>query len=494
MRHRRWPRRLLIAANIIVAICVVATAGGYAYFRIQFGRIPTIGGQALCDALHNCGDDISGEPMNVLLVGSDTRATLDPQEARNFGNTRQVGGQRSDTIIVLRIEPETKRAAMLSIPRDLYVKISGTQRSDRINNAFQAGPDRLVATITDTFGIPIHHYVQVDFNGFRSIVKALGGVEIYSSARAKDPVTGLNIPNPGCVKLDGNQALAYVRSRHYQFFENGRWRTDPTGDIGRIQRQQDFVRRVLKAANGKARGLDFFAINKLVNAGVKNVQLDPQFSSKDVTALANRFRSLDPESVDMLTIPSVDANIGGAAVLRMKQPDTKQVIDRFIGRNQPAPGSTPAGKVPDIPLSSIRVRVLNGSGAEGQAREVSKDLGAVGFSIAGIGQADSFRYADTVLRFAPGQRDKALVVQSKVMGTSELREDPALRGGTDVVVVTGGSYGGVVGAAPATTSAPAPKATTTTAPKTKASPKAGAATTTTAPKSGAKAAAAQTEC
>ncbi|HVM09561.1 MAG TPA: LCP family protein [Acidimicrobiales bacterium] len=469
-RHRRWPRRLLIAANIIVALCVVATAGGYAYFRIQFGRIPTIDG--LKDVLAGGGDNEPSDPMNVLLVGSDTRATLEGEE-KQFGTATQVGGQRADTIIVLRIEPEAKRAAMMSVPRDLYVKQAGTQRSSRINDAFQAGPDRLIQTITDNLGIPIHHYVQLDFNGFRAIVGALDGVDIYSPARARDTVSGLNIPNPGCVSLNGEQALAFVRSRHYQYFENGKWRSDPTGDLGRIERQQDFIRRVLKKANQKAKGLDVFAVNNLVNAGIKNVQIDEHFSSKDITALARRFRSLDPNAVEMFTLPTVPANVGGASVLRLKQPDASAVIDTFLAKAPPpAEGGAAKPDVPDIPPSSIRVRVLNGSGAEGQAREVSKDLGAAGFTIAGIGQADSFRYDATVIRFVPSQRDKALVVQSKIQGETELKEDPTLKA-VDVVVVTGGKFAGIVGGtpqAPTTTAAPAkgagskPAATTTTAP------------------------------
>ena len=457
-RHRRWPRRLLIAANIVVATCVVATAAGYAYFRIQFGRIPTIGGDALCEVLHNCGDDISGEPMNVLLVGSDTRATIEGEDRSRFGSERQVGGQRSDTIIVLRIEPESQRAAMLSVPRDLYVKIAGTDRSSRINDAFQAGPDRLIQTISDNLNIPIHHYVQVDFNGFRSIVDALGGVDIYSSARARDTVSGLNIPNPGCISLDGEQALAFVRSRNYQYYENGKWRTDPTGDLGRIERQQDFIRRVLKKANSKAKGLDFIAVNSLVNAGIKNVQIDEHFSSKDISALARRFRSLDPNAVQMYTLPTVAANVGGASVLRLKQPEATAVVDAFLAKTPPPAAAGPEPEVPAIPPSSIRVRVLNGSGAEGQARSVSADLGEVGFRIAGAGQADSFRYDATVIRYAPGQRDKALVVQSKIQGATELKEDTSLQA-IDVVVVTGGKFAGVVGVAPKTTTTAAPATT-----------------------------------
>jgi LCP family protein required for cell wall assembly len=466
-RTRRWPRRLLIAANVIVALCVVTTAGGYGYVRWKFGQIDTF--DDLGDVLRRGGgDDVPiGEPMNVLVVGSDTREGIDQAGTDNFGGTREVKGQRSDTIILLRVDPKKEQAAMLSIPRDLYVPIAGTDRSNRINTAFEAGEGRLIETVNEALGIPVDHYVQVDFNGLRGIVGAVGGVQIYSPARARDRVTGLNIPNPGCVSLDGNQALAYVRSREYQYFENGKWRTDPTGDLGRIQRQQDFVRRVLKKANEKARGLNALAISRLVDSGIKNVQIDKGFKPGDIAALANRFRSLDPNAVQMLTIPTVPANVGGASVLRMKQPEAQQVIDTFLARTPP-PGDGGGAAVPAIAPESIRVRVLNGSGAEGQAREVGEALGKLGFNVAGLGQASSFRFTDSVITYGPGQRDKGLVVQSKIQGGTKLEEDPTLRS-IDVVVTTGGNYGGVAGVTPSTTAKPtspttAGKGATTTAP------------------------------
>lgn len=472
-RNRSWPRRLLIAANIVVALCVVTTAGGYGYVRWKFGQIDTL------DDLGNVlrrggGDDVPiGEPMNVLVVGSDTRENIDQAGTDNFGGTKEVKGQRSDTIILLRVDPKKEQAAMLSIPRDLYVPIAGTDRSNRINTAFEAGEGRLIETVNKALGIPIDHYVQVDFNGLRGIVGAVGGVQIYSPARARDTVTGLNIPNPGCVTLDGNQALAYVRSRQYQYFENGKWRTDPTGDLGRIQRQQDFVRRVLKKANEKARGLNALAISRLVDSGIKNVKIDKGFEPNSIAALANRFRSLDPNAVQMLTIPTVAANVGGASVLRMKQPEAQQVIDTFLARTPPPAGPGAGADVPAIPPGNIRMRVLNGSGAEGQAREVGKALGEVGFNVAGLGQASSFRFTDTVITFGPGQRDKALVVQSKIQGGTKLEEDPTLRS-IDVVVTTGGNFGGIAGASPATATTAKPAAPTTTA-------KGAKAPTTTAP-------------
>lgn len=440
-RRRRWPRRLLVAANIFVALCILATGVGYGYLRMQYGRIDTTD---LAGVFGRGGttapEEMPGEVMNVLLVGSDTRATLSPEEAESFGSARQVTGQRSDTIIVLRVDPRTKQAAMLSIPRDLYVPIAGTKRQDRINSAFQDGPEQLILTIRESLGIGINHYMQVDFNGFRGIVDAVGGVPIYVPSRARDKVSGLDIPQGGCVELDGEMALAFVRSRNYEQFESGRWRVDGSGDIGRIERQQDFVRRVVRESGRKAKGLDLVAVNRLVSTGIQNVVLDDGFSPGELAKLAYHFKSLEPAAVQMLTMPTVPATVGGASVLRMKQPDAQAVIDQFNGVT--APPETAAEAAPAISSSSVRVRVRNGSGAEGQATAVAGGLRDLGYNVAGAGDAASFRNAKSTIAYGSGQRDKALLVQSHLRAPAEVKEDPALRG-VDVVLTTGGDFGGV---------------------------------------------------
>src|SRR5688500_13505794 len=161
--------------------------------------------------------------MNVLLVGSDSRKNISKAEAKAFGSEKQVGGERSDTIIVLHVDPKAEKAAILSIPRDLYVPIAGTSRSAKINSAFEGGPERLIATIRTSLGVEIAHYVQVDFIGFGGIVDAIDGVKVSFSRRARARQTGLNIPQAGCVELDGNKAVQYVRSREYQYYESGKW-------------------------------------------------------------------------------------------------------------------------------------------------------------------------------------------------------------------------------------------------------------------------------
>jgi len=454
--RRRWPRRILIALNIFVAFSLVGAAATYGYIKYRLGQVPRID---IGGVLRNGGDDDPDQPMNVLLVGSDSRKNISKAETKQFGTQTQVGGERSDTIIILHIDPTSEKASVLSIPRDLYVPIAGTKGSDRINTAFENGPEQLINTIKGALAIEIDHYAQVDFNGFRGIVNAIGGVNVYFPAPARDSFTGLDIRKAGCVSLDGDGALKFVRSRHYQYYESGKWRTDPSADLGRIERQQDFIRRVMHKAVRV--GKNPATLNALIGNAVKNVTIDDALSTKDILRLAKKFRSLEPDQVDMLAIPTFATRVNGASVLKLKEPDADEVLTRFRGQVEEPKVDT--GPLPDISTSTVRVRVLNGSGADGQAGEVSTALREHGFGIAGIGPADTFKYTKSIIKYGTGQHDKARLLQAYVDGASTVEEDRTLRG-IDVVLITGSAFDGIraPGGAPSTT---APKAaTTTTAP------------------------------
>lgn len=434
--RRHWPRRLLLGVNVFLVACTLAAAGAFGYFRYRFGQIDKV--DIACHVLRNCGDDDADEPMNVLLVGSDSRKDLTPAEQRAFGTETEVGGQRSDTIIVLHVDPAARKAALLSIPRDLAVPIagSGSAAPRRINTAFErGGPAMLIDTIDQALGIPIDHYAEVDFDGFRGIVEAVGGVTVYFPSPTRDKMTGLDIPRAGCVELDGEGALKYVRAREYEQFQSGRWRADPTADVGRIARQQDFISRVLNKAS-KA-GRNPVKLNSLVATAVKNVTIDKAFSRSDIVRLVRRFKSLSPDTVDMLPLPATPTRIGGAAVLRLDRDEAGPVIARFNGQAAPpAPGQQA------VAPASVRVRVLNGSGADGQAGDVAQELQAAHFNVAGTGDADSFRYPRTLIRYGRGQLAKAQLLQSLVGGGAQLREDRALLG-VDLVLVTGSGFSGI---------------------------------------------------
>ena len=462
-RTRIWPRRVLIGLNIFIAFCLVATASGYGYLRWRFGQIDKI---ELGSILRNSGEDDPGSPMNVLLVGSDTRENVTEEEADKFGTARDVGGKHSDTIMVLHADPRAEKAAILSIPRDLYVTIAGTGRKDRINTAIQStdGERRLIATIRQELGIQIDHYAEVDFYGFRGIVDSVGGVTIPFTSPARDRVTGLNVPKAGCVELDGDEALAYARSRHYQSYESGRWRTDPTGDLGRISRQQNFIRRMMKQAI--AQGIrNPLKANSMVSTATKYVKIDDTLSTADIRRLAGRFKSLAPEAVDMLSLPVVATRVKatGASVLELEQPEAQEMIDRFNGKTEEI--STP-DQLPKVIPGSIRVRVLNGSGVGGQATKASFGLQRAGFAVSGTGDAPSFQYTRSLVRYGSGQKEKALVLQAYIEGGAQIVEDRKLVGG-DLQLITGSTYVGIrtpgaqAGGAPTTTTTSPPSRTPT---------------------------------
>lgn len=441
---KTWQRRSLIAFNCVLAVVLLAGLGGFGYAKWRFSQVDKIG---LTPFLNESGEADAGSPMNVLLVGSDDRSDIDPSEVKKFGTASEVGPAHSDTMMVLRIDPKAERAAILSLPRDLWVDIYTPEGKnlgkEKINAAIQGGPGQLIKTINQNFNIPIDHYMQVDFNGFRGIVSAVGGVPVRFDAPARDKFSGLDIKTAGCQKLNGDQALSYVRSRHYESFESGRWREDARSDLSRIDRQQDFIRRVMRTAINKG-ARNPITLNNLVGASVSSVTLDETFGPTDILRVANRFRSLDPNEVEMMTLPNTisTATAGGATVsiLKVKQPDADQTIDRFI--NGP-PQPTAEVPVPIVPPSSISVRVLNGSGTSGQATDTATALKDAGFVVNGTGDSKAFGNGATSIRYAKGQKDKGDTLAKFVKGEVTVTEDTTLRG-VDVVITTGSSFGGIV--------------------------------------------------
>jgi hypothetical protein len=160
-----------------------------------------------------------------------------------------------------------------------------------------------------------------------------------------------------------------------------------------------------------------------------------------MVTLAKRFKSLSPDTVDSYTLPTTNANVGGASVLFAKQPDEQQMVNVFLGIT-PAPAAPGQPARPNVLPGSVRIRVLNGAGVSGLAGKVATELQSDGFVIGGRGDADSFHYVQSIVRYGPGQQDKATLVQSVLTGGAELKPDASLVG-TDVVLVLGSNFGGV---------------------------------------------------
>jgi LCP family protein required for cell wall assembly len=458
--RRTWPQRLLIAFNLVVIVGCLGAASTIGYLYYEFGQVDRV--SIAPGRLTSVAD---AAPQNFLLVGSDSRAFVQRGSAdeTSFGNTSDAGaGGRADTIILVRVDPSHGRAAMLSFPRDLWLPIAGTNHSQRINTAFAGGPQQLIDTIKLNFNVSIQHYAQVDFKGFKELVDAIGGITIYLASPVRDysyadgrSLTGLHIEQTGCVHVNGTQALAYVRSRHFQYKENGRWKSDPTGDLGRINRQQDFIRRAIREALSKGL-LNPARFRRLVGIGVGNVKISDSLKVKHLLELGREFRSLSPDSIQQYQLPVSNTRHGAAStldILSRDQAKAEQILDVFRG-------ITPESEKAVAP-TDVTVRVMNGSGIAGQAGETTTALRQLQFGTADFG--NTYAHSRTMIQYGDGQQAKANLLLRYLKAGAELQSVPNLSS-VDVQLVTGSDFAGILQEPlPATsTTTTAPRGTSTT--------------------------------
>lgn len=360
-RRRRSPGRRILRWSLALLILLVALAGaGYGYFRYEWSQVKT----AACPA---CASVTGGAPYNVLVIGSDTRAGETASEAQQFGNQGQAGGQRSDTIKIIHIDPGAGTASTLSIPRDTFVTLTGVPASsgvstkNKINAAFASGPndpnpvgtgaDGLVTTIEHTFGIPISHWIVVNFYGLMDAVNALGGINLdvpypvrdYGDCNANgvySNCTGLNLTKTGCQTIDGSQALALSRSRHYEYAKGGEWISDGSGDLGRIERQNLVIESVVNKAKSTYNPI---RAASLISSLTHDVELDNKLGPGDLLDLATKYHAFSGTSLTNYTLPTLGASYapyGGEAVEVVQEPAAQAMITQFLGTT-PNPVTTP---------------------------------------------------------------------------------------------------------------------------------------------------------
>src|SRR5690349_21099991 len=276
-----WWRRYVAALGLTVLVIFVGIVGTNVAVDMKLARITRV---RLDEA------SASGSVSNFLVIGSDTRAFVDnAQDASQFGSATSQRGQRSDTMMIVHVDPKRKRNLVVSIPRDLVVDIPG-RGSQRINAAFNDGPQKVIDTVKANFGVRIQHYVEVDFAAFQGIVNAIGKVPVYFPYPARDRKSGLDVPAAGCQALDGHQALAYVRSRYLEYRIDGRWRdASPRADLDRIDRQHEFLRKLADTAV-RAGMSNPLTASRIVDRIVAKLTVDTKMSRGDLLGLVNAFR------------------------------------------------------------------------------------------------------------------------------------------------------------------------------------------------------------
>jgi LCP family protein required for cell wall assembly len=330
-RLRRPPAGLSFLLAVVVG--VVGSAGVLVAAKDRSDSVTRVEG--VVEALEQPVNDAPAE--NYLLVGSDSREGIDPNDpnAGAIGSTDDVVNRRSDTIIILRRE-RNGGASLLSLPRDLWVDIAGTDREGKINSAFNDGPTRLAATITAELGIPINHYVEIDFAGFQKLVDEIGGVEVCTYVPAQDTHSGLRL-DPGCTNVNGSQALAYARSRHYEQWVDGDWHEDGSADLGRIRRQQLFIRSAVEKLLGEIES-DPFKVGQLVGVATSVVTVD---EGLDPLKAAAALRQAAQVGLSTYSLPVVGAEHKGQSALDIDKAAAQPILDYFRGTGPQPPEEAP---------------------------------------------------------------------------------------------------------------------------------------------------------
>jgi LCP family protein required for cell wall assembly len=370
-----------------------------------------------------------GRPVNVLVLGSDSRARLSEEEQVTKGGPDDVEGQRSDTIILAHFDPQRNKAVLVHFPRDLLVDIPG-HGEGKINEAFHlGGPGLMVRTLQRFTGLRIHHYVEVDFVGFENLVNAIGGVRICVDRPMFDELAELRIPKAGCYRFNGDTALAYVRARHVE--------GDAIPDFSRIARQQQFIRALLNKLLSVG---SLVRLPSLVRLATENVTTDKDLSAPDILYYGDKLRALaerDPtgaRTVDLRVVPSVPQEIEGGSYVVAEQPEARRLFRALeLGTKLRDLGTVQT--LTNVSPGVIDVWVLD-AGAPEEAREVERVLRRSGFIVRGIREAPP-DVRGTAILFRPGAEDRAQTVSGFFPDLPQREAPGRVLAGADVALVIG---------------------------------------------------------
>jgi len=474
----RWPRRILVAVNLVVALALIASGSLYGYARLTLASIRTQAAPDLSAPALGAAGSYHGLPAeNILLIGNQTRSELtSPKQIAEFGNPKLLSGSLSDVVMILHLDPRNRTASLLSIPRDIFSPMPAGSpvgpwgKIDAALNDGTNGTDNMIKAIHQDFGIQVNHYVELNFDGFMQTVNALGGVRMDFPERLYDQYSLLGIYHTGCQLIHGFQALALVRSRHLQYDPPGVspadpavWPHDPLSDLSRIVRDHEFLKALLTRAEHQGLSNPLTAVH-FVHAMINQIVMDPGLRSQ-LPQLAERFGHLASGSIPTLTIPVTTAGAltaytyGGVDYGDVDFPD------------QPADWNAIKSWDSNALLTTRpqQVVVVDGTGAGiAPAAAATSALSRDGLPVGTPGVATvEATTTETLLQYHPGQEAMALDVMKQLDGAVMLDPVSAVPSGRVVV-----DLGSAVSAAGEATSSTSPSSAT---------PSSAPSTTTTVP-------------
>ena len=445
-RPPRRAARILSWIAVITSIAVLAVAGtGYILINHYDGNITR-----LSDVFGNrkgAPPAAKNNAQTYLIVGSDSRGDLKAGEGTQGRGADFVVGQRSDTVILAHLYGgNSNKVQLVSFPRDSVVdipaytvpktgKVIAAKRA-KLNEAFFAGgPGLLVKTIESITDVRIDHYLQVDFNGFQSMVDKLGGVDVCLSRPAKDHDSGIDLA-AGKHHIGGAVALSFVRQR----------KGLPAGDIDRIKRQQQFIGAMIRKVLSAGVLANPLKLNGFLDVATSSLKADEGLQFKQLRDLALRMRNVGAGNVIFATIPLSDANAYDRRLGSVVLIDRVKSDELFAQIRADIPPGTPAAKpsgAPTGPLTvrpgAVRVQVFNGSGVNGLGRKAAGQLADVGFSVVGTPETRGTGASSTTVLYGPDKADSARTLAAAIPGATA-KLDPSL--GKVLQVVLGSDYQG----------------------------------------------------
>ncbi|GAA2597096.1 LCP family protein [Streptomyces roseoviolaceus] len=383
----------------------------------------------------------AGHGMNVLLVGTDGREKISPDERRKY----RLGGAPchcTDTMMIVHISEDRERASVVSLPRDSYAvtpahvdRTTGRRHEGhpiKLNAAYaEGGAPLTVRTVENMTRVKIDHYLEVDFTSFMKTVDVVGGVQICTAAPLSDSYTGLNLP-AGRHTLEGGQALQYVRARH----------VDGASDLGRMKRQQRFMAALVERVMSSGILLNPMKFRDVTRAVLGSVRADKGFGTAEMLALGRAMRNFSPSSSEFTTVPigQLGYAVEGVGSTLKWDPVKAERIFHALRADQPLSVRRPRGEARVVPVApqQISVQVENGTPTPGLGRRVDAALVSTGFRTTGAPvNAATPDVKRTVVVYDP-RWDRSAKSLAAALPGSELRAVPGL--GATLKVIAGTDF------------------------------------------------------
>jgi LCP family protein required for cell wall assembly len=423
-------RRTRLAAAVVAVAVLAVSAVGWAAVARYSGKINQL-------ELGLAGSSVSdGQPVTMLVVASDDRTGLTKKERRRLHVGQDDYGQHTDTMMLVHISASGDAVSVVSLPRDTLVTIPAYHghpaHQAKLNEAYAVGgADLMVKTVQDITGVRIDHYAEVNFAGFLTMVDALGGVEVCLPKATKDAKSGLDLP-AGRQTVQGPQALAFVRARYF----------DPRSDLGRMERQQQFVGAMASKLLSAGTLLNPVALDSFLAAASSSLTTDSGLGQGELLDLAGRLSGVSPSKIQFTTVPLGDPaseRVDGIGDVLLWDTAAAHELFTRINQDKPLVSKTRAKRVTVAP-SAITLKVFNGTSTPGLGSKAAADLAAVGFALDGsAADADEPVGARTVIRYDSTFTESVKTVAAALPG-AELESVPGL--GRTLQVIVGSSYDG----------------------------------------------------